>query len=615
LTHYEIPGDKKALELEDKILIMGSPNVGKSVFFSEYTNIHVNSSNYAGTTVSYTHGKIEIGDKSYNLIDVPGTYSLTASSEAESVAIQFLKSRPRAIMFILNAADLTGSIKLLLDVMEYNIPTVVALNLVDVAERKGQEISAESLEDKLGLPVIPTVAVKRKGLDELLAKVGEILATEKETVEDVVTKTAVAAEADSVEETNVAETTDDVDEAKSLIDRQRWQKAADIVAYCVRDTDADPSRLDRFGDLLLKPWPGVLFAVLIVLASLGIIVGVGEALRSIALLPLVNQVIVPFFEKIILRLNLSDILHNVLIGEYGIFRISFEWIIALILPYVLLFQLVFSFLEDSGILPRLAVLFDNLMRKLGIQGGSLISIMLGFGCSVPAIIGTRTATTRKERLVVTAIICFSIPCISQTGALVSLLSSYSYWLLLAVLLTDVIIFIVAAKISSKLIKGHIDPLLIEVPNLLMPDRRTYFKKFGMRMKAFLVEAEGPMLIAVFVAALLAETGLLNGVSGFLKPLVSDWLGLPEEAALSLILGIIRREMSVAPLLSMNLTGLQMFVGAVVSLLYIPCLSVFGIVTKKFNLKVGLAITAGTVVTAILVGGILNHTIRLLMLVF
>jgi ferrous iron transport protein B len=234
---------------------------------------------------------------------------------------------------------------------------------------------------------------------------------------------------------------------------------------------------------------------------------------------------------------------------------------------------------------------------------------------VPAIIGTRTATTRKERLVVTAIICFSIPCISQTGALVSLLSSYSYWLLLAVLLTDVIIFIVAAKISSKLIKGHIDPLLIEVPNLLMPDRRTYFKKFGMRMKAFLVEAEGPMLIAVFVAALLAETGLLNGVSGFLKPLVSDWLGLPEEAALSLILGIIRREMSVAPLLSMNLTGLQMFVGAVVSLLYIPCLSVFGIVTKEFNLKVGLAITAGTVVTAILVGGILNHTIRLLMLVF
>jgi ferrous iron transport protein B len=124
-----------------------------------------------------------------------------------------------------------------------------------------------------------------------------------------------------------------------------------------------------------------------------------------------------------------------------------------------------------------------------------------------------------------------------------------------------------------------------------------------------------MLIAVFVAALLAETGLLNGVSGFLKPLVSDWLGLPEEAALSLILGIIRREMSVAPLLSMNLTGLQMFVGAVVSLLYIPCLSVFGIVTKEFNLKVGLAITAGTVVTAILVGGILNHTIRLLMLVF
>ena len=130
-----------------------------------------------------------------------------------------------------------------------------------------------------------------------------------------------------------------------------------------------------------------------------------------------------------------------------------------------------------------------------------------------------------------------------------------------------------------------------------------------------MDAEGPMMIAVVIAALLAETGILNGISSFLKPLVSGWLGLPPEASMSLILGIIRREMSVAPLLSMNLTGLQMYVGAVVSMIYVPCLSVFGILAKEFNLKVALSIVAGTVFLALLMGGVLNHLGQLVLLMF
>lgn len=255
------------------------------------------------------------------------------------------------------------------------------------------------------------------------------------------------------------------------------------------------------------------------------------------------------------------------------------------------------------------------MSKLGVQGGSLINIMLGFGCAVPAIIGTRTATTRKERLIITTIVCFSIPCISQTGALISLLSDYSYWLLLAVFLTGASVFILMARLTSRMLKGKVDPLVIEIPNLLMPERKAYFKKFFVRVKQFLVDAEGPMMIAVVIAALLAETGILNGISSFLKPLVSGWLGLPPEASMSLILGIIRREMSVAPLLSMNLTGLQMYVGAVVSMIYVPCLSVFGILAKEFNLKVALSIVAGTVFLALLMGGVLNHLGQLVLLMF
>lgn len=577
---------------------MGSPNVGKSVFFSAFTNIHVVSSNYAGTTVSYMKGTLPLNGVNYNLIDVPGTYSLTATSEAEEVAVKFLTSNPKAILFVLNAADLEGSVKLALEVLEYNIPMVAALNLSDVAERQGRKINVKLLEKKLGIPVVPTVAVKGQGLKELEDKLAEVLA-----------------EADSQACAACGSCAGCSGCPAGAPVLSYWERAREIVAACVTDTNAAPSRLDRFGEALLRPWPGILLSIIIMLASLGVVVGAGKALRAVLLLPLVNQGIVPLFERLFAGIAMPEVLRNVLIGQFGIFRISFEWILALVMPYVLLFQLVFSFLEDSGILPRMAVLFDNVMSKLGVQGGSLINIMLGFGCAVPAIIGTRTATTRKERLIITTIVCFSIPCISQTGALISLLSDYSYWLLLAVFLTGASVFILMARLTSRMLKGKVDPLVIEIPNLLMPERKAYFKKFFVRVKQFLVDAEGPMMIAVVIAALLAETGILNGISSFLKPLVSGWLGLPPEASMSLILGIIRREMSVAPLLSMNLTGLQMYVGAVVSMIYVPCLSVFGILAKEFNLKVALSIVAGTVFLALLMGGVLNHLGQLVLLMF
>jgi ferrous iron transport protein B len=596
LSCHEVSFNKEALRSENQILLMGAPNGGKSVFFSCLTNIHVISSNYTGTTVSYMEGTLPLNGTAYTLIDVPGTYSLTATSEAEDVAIRFLSGNPEAILFVLNAADLEGSIKLALEVLDYNIPMVAALNLSDVAQRQGKEINVKLLEQELGIPIVPTIAVKKQGLNELKEKLEEVLSRKNRS------KTGPF----RISYSDCASCAGCSGCPKGTSALTYWERAKKIAAVSVKKTDAAPSKLDRFGDALLRPWPGILLSILIVLISLGVVVGAGKAMRSVLLLPLVNQGIVPLFERLFSSIAMPEMLNNVLIGQYGIFRISFEWILALVMPYVILFQLVFSFLEDSGILPRMAVLFDNIMSKLGVQGGSLIHIMLGFGCAVPAIIGTRTATTRKERLIVTSIICFAVPCISQTGALISLLADYSYWMLLAVFLTGAMVFVLISRLTGKMLKGKVDPLVIEIPNLLIPERKTYFKKFFVRVKEFLVDAEGPMLIAVVIAALLAETGVLAGISSFLKPLVSGWLGLPAEASMSLILGIIRREMSVAPLLTMELTGLQMYVGAVVSFVYVPCLSVFGILAKEFNLKVALSIAAGTVFLALFLGGVLNH---------
>jgi len=160
------------------------------------------------------------------------------------------------------------------------------------------------------------------------------------------------------------------------------------------------------------------------------------------------------------------------------------------------------------------------------------------------------------------------------------------------------------------IKGKVDPLIIEVPNLLMPEPKAYFRKLMIRMKHFMVEAEIPMLAAVFFAAVLAGTGILNLIAVYAQPVVSGWLGMPQEAVVALILGIVRREMSVAPLLALNLTYLQAFIAGVVSLMYLPCMSVFGVLAKEFKIKVAFVIFAGTVILALFTGGLINQIARL-----
>lgn len=578
------------------LLLMGGPNVGKSVFFSELTGVYVVSSNYTGTTVSFMEGDIELEDgKHYHLIDVPGTYTMSATSEAEEVAIHFMEAEPIAVLFVLDSTNLEGGLRLALELRKYKVPIVYALNMMDVASRKGIEINIPLLSQKLGGPVIPTVAVKKQGFDDIKVALqgaidGKIICPEP-------LECPPCKEMDKLEE----KATNNKDYGEVY-----WEEAKKIAREVTSTKKESPSFVDKLGKAMMKPWPGIPLAILIIGLSLGVVVGGGKALRAVALLPLVNDIIVPFFRSIFTAILSPGMLQNIMIGEYGVFVIFFEWVVALIMPYVILFYVVFSFLEDSGYLPRLAVLFDGLMRKLGIQGGSLINIMLGFGCAVPAIIGTRTATTRKERLMVTTMICFAIPCISQTGALIALVGDYSIFMLLGIVLMTLLIFIIVGLITKRLFKGKVDPLIIEVPNLLIPERKAYWTKLKVRLKSFIFEAEGPMLIAIVIAAVLKESGLLDIIARVLEPIMSGWLGMPKESVIVLILGIVRREMAVAPLLEMNLTTLQMFTGAMVGMLYLPCLSVFGILAKEFNAKVAIGITLSTIFTALFVGGLINH---------
>ncbi|WP_026478884.1 ferrous iron transporter B [Alkaliphilus transvaalensis] len=569
---------------ELKILLMGNPNVGKSVVFSKLTGMEVMTSNYAGTTVSFTQGGVTYKGNKGVLIDVPGTYSLEATSPAEEVAVAMLEQEVAdVIICVLDATNLERNLNFALQLQKYNLPIVFALNLTDVAERQGIFIDIEALSKELQSPVIPTIAIRNIGLKELVKTTWEA-ATGEEKIYDEVPQ--------------------DQDE--------RWKRVGRIIQKVQKVEHRHPTFLEKLGDALIRPFPGIPFAIIILVLALGVVVGGGKGIRAGVLLPLLNNFYVPFITSLVARFGITEgLLFNVLVGEYGMLIKGIEWPIALILPYVFLFYVALSFLEDSGYLPRLAVLVDGLLQRIGIQGGNIVPLIMGYGCAVPAILGTRAATSHKERVIVASVVSLAVPCAAQTGAFVALLGDRSIFVLILVYLISLIAMFIGGVTLNKMLPGHTDPILIEIPNLLMPDRQSFFKKILLRTRHFMVEAEIPMLLGIGFAALVAETGILNTVGVYIEPVIEGWLGLPKEATIGLILGVIRRELAVLPLLELELSTLQLLVGSVVALFYLPCLSVLGVLIKEFRMKTALLIGLSTFVLAFFIGGLINQVVTLL----
>lgn len=567
---------------EFKLLLIGNPNVGKSVIFSKLTGMDVLSANYVGTTITFTKGNISYAGKNGIMIDAPGTYSLEATSPAEEVAVKMLETEDSDVAIcVLDATNLERNLNLALQLQQFNIPVIYALNLIDVAERHGITIDVEGLEKELGAPVIPTVAIRNIGLKELMEKAYLAVSSEYKS------------------------------KFAQLDQDQRWQQVGRIVEKVQQVEHRHPTFWEKVGDLTLQPFPGLPIAMLALGLALAFVVGGGKALRAALLLPLLDNYYVPFITNIVAQFIPEGVLFDILVGNYGVLIKGIEWPFTLVLPYVFLFYIMLSFLEDSGYMPRLGVLVDSVLNRIGIQGGTIVPFVMGYGCAVPAILGARAATTYKERLMVAGLVSLAVPCVAQTGAFIVLLGDQSILLLVTVYLFSLMALIIGGMVLNKIIPGKIEPMLLEIPNLLKPHAGALFKKIWIRTKHYVFEAAGPMFIAIGFAAIIAETGVLTYVSIYLEPLMEGWLGLPKEASLALMLGIVRRELAVLPLLELNLSNFQLLVGSIVALFYLPCLSVFGILIKEFNWKIGLGILVSTTSVAIILAGIINQVGRII----
>lgn len=591
------------------VLLLGQPNVGKSVIFCALTGHYMMISNYAGTTVEFTKGKMNINELTCDLIDAPGTYSLKATNEAEVVTVNLLKEEPSAIICVLDALNIDSGLHLLLEALDYNLPTIAVINRLDLSQKRGLEIDHQVLIEELGIPVISTVATSGSGLDLLTQELYQLLTGTADPCQFYSCGGCAGCSQRHGKQRRRGWATNQgaaesvcSDQTKRVLELDKW-RLADFLTDRVRRENNPPNHSHR-ADMLVKPWPGIPIAVAIMGLMFALVIGLGMGIRRFMLLPFFRGLVFPVIINAVTSLVGIEWLRNVLIGEYGFLIKGLEWPFALVLPYVLSFYLGLSFLEDWGYLPRLGVLLDGLFKKFGLSGSAIIPLLLGYGCGIPAIMASRSLPSRKQRIIVSSIICFTIPCVSQTGAFIALLAERSIPAMLLLFAFSVITMILIGVFLDSRLEGQHPFTLMEVPELLIPKPGVLMKKVSMRVKHYIIDGAVPMLLAVMAASLLYELGILTMIGELLSPLISGWLRMPSAAVVPLILGIVRRELTVLPLIEMELTTLQFVTGAVIALLYVPCIAMVAAMAKEFGAKIAAVVFIATTVSALFIGGLI-----------
>ena len=564
-----------------KILLMGSPNVGKSVVFSRLTGVHVIASNYPGTTVGYTQGFMKLGEERAEVIDVPGTYTLEPTTEAEEVASRMLDTGDMVIN-VVDATNLERNLYLTLQLLERDIPVVVALNMWDDTRHRGIHIDLDKLRELLGVPVIPTVAVTGQGIKEL--------------VEDIPKAISPDSPARSRDE--------------------RWTTIGSIIDQVQRVTHRHHTWRERLSDASVKPLTGGIMALAVLGGAFMIIRLIGESLIGYVLEPLFDNLWAPVILRLSDLLGGSGFLHDIVIGKiaggevnfvesFGLLTTGLFVPFGMVLPYIISFYLVLGLLEDIGYLPRLAVLMDTIMHRLGLHGYAIIPTLLGFGCNVPAVLATRILESKRERFIAATLISIAIPCAALQAMIIGLVGEQGGQYVAIVYGTLFVVWIILGIIINRFARGFSPELLIEIPPYRLPSWRAVLQKLWMRAYGFLVEAIPIILGAVLVINILYILRVFDVIANFTAPVVTGLLGLPKEAVTAIAIGFLRKDVALGMLAPLGLTAEQLVVGSVVLAMFFPCIATFVILLRELG-AVNMLKSAGVMISATLItGGILN----------
>ncbi|MDW7650126.1 MAG: ferrous iron transport protein B [Bacillota bacterium] len=603
----EIPADKRG------IVLVGNPNVGKSVFFNALTGRYVDVSNFPGTTVEIH--KAPYGDDL--LLDTPGVYGVSSFNDEERVARDIILNADTVIN-IVDALHMERDLFLTQQIIDMGIPTVVALNMMDEAEESGVQIDVAKLSRHLGVPVIPTVATKNKGITELKAAVGKAAVG---NADPLLTSKLDAMTADGMGRGDALLVLEGDEEValchgekpgtqREEIYLRRRHRVNEIITDVVQAKSLHKKWNKLLGQWAVRPLTGIPM-VLGLLYAMYLFIGVFVAQTIVGITE--ETIMIEMYGEFITSQIFNFIpegsfIGELLAGEFGMLTMAPIYLLGLLLPLVVGFYLALSVMEDSGYLPRLATLVDRTLTGLGLNGRAIIPMILGFGCVTMATITTRLLGSKRERLIATVLLGITIPCSAQIGVIAGLIAPLGINFLIIYVVTIFIVFILTGTLLNKVLPGESTHLLIDLPPLRLPRIKNVFSKTYTKSVGFMKEAAPLFVLAAVVITVLNFTGGLAWLQDVIAPLTVGWLRLPPETTTAFIMGIMRRDFGAAGLYGMDLTAAQTLVGLVTITLFVPCIATIMVMVKERGWKDGTYIWVGSLVTAFVVGGILARII-------
>lgn len=642
-----------------KVAIIGSPNVGKSVVFNALCGQYVTVSNYPGTTVEVSRGKSLINHTECEVIDTPGLYSLLPITEEERVAQRILlRESPQVVVQIIDAKNLERMLPMTLQLIEASLPLILVLNMMDEAEKEGVLIDGVRLSTELGVDVIPAVATEGKGIRELEQKIAEFLAkpaspsplrvryTERVEValEKIASRASSALRAvkTGLRATALLLLQNDEEivrvvrnhapavfpNVQKLVDELNAEMAEPInyhIAVRLRDeahriaskvvTEREIASgfAERLSRLMIRPLTGL--PILFVVLYLGLYKFVGsfgagtvvDFLEGTLFEERINPLMVKLFGHIVPW----QILRDLFVGEYGVLTLGVRYAVALILPVVTFFFIVFAIIEDTGYLPRLALLVDRTFKKIGLSGRAVIPMVLGLGCDTMATMVTRTLPTKRERVIATLLLALAVPCSAQLGVILALLEGRPGATLIWAGVV-VLVFLLIGYLTAKILPGERASFYMEVPPLRLPQLSNVLIKTYVRVKWYFRE----VLPLFLLASVLIWVGQLTGLFDLLVMLLRKpvgWIGLPDKAAEIFLFGFFRRDYGAAGLYDLNkqsvLDGVQLVVACVALTLFLPCIAQFLMNVKERGWKTGVGISVFILFFSFAVAFVLNVVLR------
>jgi len=651
--------EDRAGKIGRRILMVGNPNVGKSALFNRLTGSYVIVSNYPGTTVALSQGRMRYGGQEYTVVDTPGMYTVFPITEEERVTRRMLMEDPQdVILHVVDAKNLPRMLSFTLQLMEAGLPVILVLNIMDEAQQMGLTIDVEKLQEKLGIPVFATISISGKGVRSLKEAIASYSGRGDEISTGINIDYGLAVERAAREISRVMPDTTFSHRATALLALQedkdvlrllsthrsdRAQKVFSVlnrlkkgihhpVGYYLTLSRQRRSEqilegviiegeviggqaVERLDRLLISPWTGIPILLLVLYFGFYRFVGGFGAGTVVDFLEghIFEEYFVPFINGWTERLIPWKAIQDLIAMEYGVLTLGVRYAVALVMPIVGAFFLVFSVVEDSGYLPRLSLLIDRLFKKIGLSGRAVIPMTLGFGCGTMATMVTRTLESVRERVIATVLLALAIPCSAQLGVIFGLAAD-SPGVIITWLGTVSLIFLLIGYLTARILPGETPDFFMELPPLRLPRIANVWIKTSSRMIWYFKE----ILPLFLLASVLIWAGKITGLfekALWLLSFPTNWIGLPDEAAQAFLYGFFRRDYGVAGLYDVHQTGAlsgnQLAVATITLTLFLPCIAQFMVMLKERGWRMATTVAVFVFPFAFVVGGAVNWTLNVL----